>query len=111
MQFSKKIASIIGVTAIFGMLTIPAFAGNGHGPGDKTGSGEASQDGTGKGSTNRDCTSAVEFTLDKTLLLARGGNGGRDGKGDCDGSGDRDGRGSGDRDGARDGTGDGSCRS
>ena len=122
MSVAKKITTIIGITAVFGMLAVPAmadttingalFAGNGHGPGDGTGAAAGDQDGDGNGSATGDCTRAAYFTLDNSVLLARSGNGngggkGGNGRGDGGGSGDRDR----DRDRDRDGDRDGSCLS
>jgi hypothetical protein len=123
MKLSQKITKIISTAAILGMLAAPALAsttidgahlaGNGHGPGDGTGTGDSSQDGTGNGPGDGDCLGVFQYTLDNTLLLARGGNGngngngnggssGNGGNGGHSNGGENGGNSSGDQDGDRD---------
>jgi hypothetical protein len=126
MKLSQKITKIISTTAILGMLAAPALAsttidgahlaGNGHGPGDGTGTGtgDSSQDGTGNGPGDGDCLGVFQYTMDNTLLLARGGNGnggssGNGGNGGHGNGGENGGNSSGDQDGDRDRDRDDSC--
>jgi hypothetical protein len=119
MKLSQKITKIISTAAILGMLAAPALAsttidgahlaGNGHGPGDGTGTGtgDSSQDGTGNGPGDGDCLGVFQYTMDNTLLLARGGNGnggssGNGGNGGHGNGGENGGNSSGDQDRDRD---------
>ena len=86
MGLSEKIIKIVGIAAIFGMLVAPAMAtttlndsllsGNGYGPGYGDGhDGEGSTYGDGYGPGDCDSFGALAFRIDRSLLLARGGNG------------------------------------
>ena len=103
MKFSGRIIRTIGIAAISGMLVVPAMAtitvndsfwvGNGHGPRD---GGE--NDGEGYGPGDCDSIGVIDFTINSTVLLARGGNG--NGGGGNGGSGNGPGGGTGDCDGS-----------
>ncbi|HIP39250.1 MAG TPA: hypothetical protein EYG88_07740 [Desulfocapsa sulfexigens] len=94
MKLSAKLVKTFVLAAAITMFTVPAMAGNGHGPADGTGNGP----GTG------DCLNAAVFHLDADLLV-RGGNGnGGNGPGDGTGNG-----GNGPADGTGNGPGTGDC--
>jgi len=106
MQLTAKIVKTLVMATAILMLAGPVLAGNGHGPGDGSGTGDGPQDGTGNGPGTGDCLNSAVFTLDNSLLLARGGNGnGGNGNGNG-GNGPGDGTGN-DGDGPKDGTGNG----
>lgn len=110
MNLSAKLVKAFILAAAITMFTIPAMAGNGHGPGDGTGNGgNGPEDGTGNGPGTGDCLNAAGFHLDGNLFV-RGGNGnggnGNGGYGPGDGTGNG---GNGPGDGTGNGPGTGDC--
>lgn len=83
MKLSGKTIRAIGAAAIISLLTVPAFAGNGYGPGDGSGPEEGSDYGPG------DCEASLQLDVNSQMLLAKGGSAGNGGNGKGSASGDQ----------------------
>ena len=90
MKHRKLFSQPVVVASILTLLSFPAMARNGAGPGDGT------KDRTG------DCSVSSVVSIDNSVLLVRGGNG--NGGGNSNGGGNGQGGGNGTGDGDQDGT-------